>query len=303
MPRSIAAYGVCCMPVVPPVSVGVPVYNGAAQLHDCLANLAAQDFSDLEIVVCDNASTDATPDICADWARRDARFRHLRQPQTVPPLQNFREVFAATSGGLFLWRAHDDLSSENYVSALVGVLRAHPAARLAVAHVQREREDASGAVRDYPYAASNGGARLTRILAQLARGQASWFYGLWQRDACAGALTMLQESYRDVWAGDHLAVLCQAVNDGIRGTNDAVFRQRLFTISGGRTYDGLQFSACEMRDRNARFAAVAREAIASSALLGPIDRTILRGVLPFYVADRVHSVRRIWESQFRANEA
>lgn len=54
------------MSAAPTVSAVVPVYKGAAQLYCCLEDIAAQDFSDLEILVCDNASTYVTPDKCAD---------------------------------------------------------------------------------------------------------------------------------------------------------------------------------------------------------------------------------------------
>src|SRR5262249_51877158 len=53
------------------VSVGVPVYNGAAELRRALDTLVAQTHRNLEIVISDNASTDATPEICREFAKRD----------------------------------------------------------------------------------------------------------------------------------------------------------------------------------------------------------------------------------------
>ena len=63
---------------VPSISVLIPVHNGADYLDEALASLAAQTFSDFEIVVVDNASTDGTPDLLARWTACEPRLRTLR---------------------------------------------------------------------------------------------------------------------------------------------------------------------------------------------------------------------------------
>ena len=50
--------------IVPTVSIGVPVYNGERYLGAMLDAVLAQSFTDLEVVICDNASSDATGEIC-----------------------------------------------------------------------------------------------------------------------------------------------------------------------------------------------------------------------------------------------
>ena len=52
-----------CARPPPPVSIGLPVYNGAPYLAETLGDLQGQTFGDFELVVCDNASTDDTPDL------------------------------------------------------------------------------------------------------------------------------------------------------------------------------------------------------------------------------------------------
>ena len=61
------------------VSVLLPVRNAAATLSACLRSVAAQTESRHEVVVVDDGSTDATPDIVADAASRDSRLRLIRQ--------------------------------------------------------------------------------------------------------------------------------------------------------------------------------------------------------------------------------
>ncbi len=58
----------------PRVSVGLPVFNGERYLARAVDPILGQNFRDLELIICDNASTDRRPEICAA-ARRDARVR------------------------------------------------------------------------------------------------------------------------------------------------------------------------------------------------------------------------------------
>ncbi len=61
----------------PCVEIILPVYNAAATLDRALASLCAQTMPAWECLLVDDGSTDATPDLCAQWARRDARVRVL----------------------------------------------------------------------------------------------------------------------------------------------------------------------------------------------------------------------------------
>ena len=74
------------------VGIGVPVYNGGLMLADSLECLRTQSFEDFEVVIGDNASDDETADICADFAARDNRFRHLRRPENLGSLPNFQDL-------------------------------------------------------------------------------------------------------------------------------------------------------------------------------------------------------------------
>jgi glycosyltransferase involved in cell wall biosynthesis len=61
------------------VSVLVPVRDGEAYLDEALGSLAAQTHEHLEVIVVDDGSRDSSGDIAEDWARRDRRFRVVRQ--------------------------------------------------------------------------------------------------------------------------------------------------------------------------------------------------------------------------------
>ncbi len=65
----------------PPVSVVMPAYNGERFLREAVDSVLAQSFSDFELVVVDDGSTDSTPEILADYASSDARVVVRSQPK------------------------------------------------------------------------------------------------------------------------------------------------------------------------------------------------------------------------------
>jgi glycosyltransferase involved in cell wall biosynthesis len=63
----------------PLISVIVPAFNVAAFLDTSLASAAAQTYSNLEVIVVNNGSSDETPQIAQCWAEKDSRFISVRQ--------------------------------------------------------------------------------------------------------------------------------------------------------------------------------------------------------------------------------
>jgi glycosyltransferase involved in cell wall biosynthesis len=100
----------------------MPVYNGAAHLREALDTLLAQTFADFEVIISDNASTDETPAIIAEYAARDPRIRHVRQEVNRGAAANFNTVFAMARGKYFKWFAHDDRLAPTYLERCVEVL-------------------------------------------------------------------------------------------------------------------------------------------------------------------------------------
>jgi len=109
------------------VTVGVPVYNGAVSLRATLDALLQQTYPDFEIIISDNASTDGTAAICAEFAERDPRVRYVRQPTNIGPERNFKFVVDEARGRYFMWSACDDLRSHDFLEENVRFLEANPA--------------------------------------------------------------------------------------------------------------------------------------------------------------------------------
>jgi glycosyltransferase involved in cell wall biosynthesis len=113
------------------VSIGVPVFNGARYLEDCLESLITQTYGDLEILISDNGSTDETPVICRAYCERDHRVRYHRQPRNIGAAANYNFLVRNTSGELFKWAAHDDVCAPDLVARCVAALDTSPTAVLA----------------------------------------------------------------------------------------------------------------------------------------------------------------------------
>ena len=67
----------------PQISIGLPVYNGEKLLRKSLDSILSQTFSDFELIISDNASSDLTPDICKEYLKRDKRIRYVRQKKNL----------------------------------------------------------------------------------------------------------------------------------------------------------------------------------------------------------------------------
>jgi glycosyltransferase involved in cell wall biosynthesis len=100
------------------------VYNGERYLGAAIESHLAQSFGDFQLVISDNGSTDATADICADFARKDARVKVLRSPENRGILWNHRRVFEAIESPhqYFRWAAADDIMEPGLLEAMVEVL-------------------------------------------------------------------------------------------------------------------------------------------------------------------------------------
>jgi glycosyltransferase involved in cell wall biosynthesis len=114
----------------PLVSVGLPVFNGEAFLEDAIRSALAQTLSDLELILCDNASTDRTAEICSDYAARDPRVRYFRNPRNLGAAANYNLAFSHARGRYFKWLAHDDRMAPSFLAKTYRVLEDRPDAVL-----------------------------------------------------------------------------------------------------------------------------------------------------------------------------
>jgi glycosyltransferase involved in cell wall biosynthesis len=113
----------------PVVSIGMPVYNEERYLARALESLLSQDFKDFELIICDNASQDATGQIARHFESWDSRVRYHRNEANLGA-ENFNRVFMLSRAKYFMWAAADDLWAPTHISRCLEVLDSDPSVAL-----------------------------------------------------------------------------------------------------------------------------------------------------------------------------
>jgi glycosyltransferase involved in cell wall biosynthesis len=147
------------MSTQPRLTVGLPVYNGASYVAESLDALLGQSFEDFELIISDNASTDATGDICRQYEKQDSRVRYHRQPRNIGLAPNHNFVVGEARGELFKWAAGDDLYGRDLLRLCVEAMDADP--DVVLAHSYTAMIDGNGTVTaalGYPLATSSRSA-------------------------------------------------------------------------------------------------------------------------------------------------
>jgi glycosyltransferase involved in cell wall biosynthesis len=132
------------MSKTPRLTIGLPVYNGENYVAESLEALLGQTFTDYELLISDNASTDGTADICRRYEERDPRVRYFRQPQNIGLAPNHNFVAQQAQGELFKWASNDDLYARDLVERCVDGLDKH--SDVVLAHSWTARVDETGTV-------------------------------------------------------------------------------------------------------------------------------------------------------------
>ena len=170
---------------LPRVSIGLPVYNGERYLAACLESLLGQAYGNLELIISDNGSTDATPAICGRYGIRDHRVRYVRHERNRGGAWNHNYVLSLATGEYFKWCGADDLCHPWFLRACVAALEADRDAVLA--YPQSVVIDDAGRATErtatrLPLDAPDVVTRFTSVMSALCLTQ-NVFYGLYRRAA------------------------------------------------------------------------------------------------------------------------
>lgn len=117
----------------PTVSVVMPAYNGATLIGETLASLQAQTFTDFEVIVVDDHSTDDTLAVVRAWP--DPRIRVIQTPVNGGPVKARNLGVAHARGRYIAGLDHDDLCAPGRFAAQVAWLDAHPASPMVATNV------------------------------------------------------------------------------------------------------------------------------------------------------------------------
>ena len=162
----------------PTVSIMIPTYNQAHYLPQAIESALAQPYGgltydglaygDLEVIVADDASTDATPQVVARYLG-DARLRYVRNPHNLGRVGNYRRCLYEHARGRYVLNLDGDdwLSPSSFLHRAVALLDARPEVSLVFGqqrvYLEAEaRTLAAESAPDYVQAINDGNALFLR---------------------------------------------------------------------------------------------------------------------------------------------
>jgi len=203
------------------ITVGFPVYNGAERIVAALDTILDGDFRDIVVIVSDNCSTDGTPELVEEVAQRDPRVQLIRQKDNLGAVGNFVFLAQQAETPYFMWRADDDYSDANYLSALYEHLQRNPDACLVAPAVETRKKKGAKA-RPFSIRLKTGQYADMSNIGQV---QAAWVYGLFETNFARNAFQFTHENYPHLFGCDMVVLLDAMLTGRVTGTNEAVFVQ------------------------------------------------------------------------------
>lgn len=124
-------------PLLSKLTIAIPVYNDAAFIGATLESCVDQAGT---IIICDNASTDGTSAICADFAAKHAHVTHIRHNENIGAHENMRSALFNCTTDYFSFVGSHDLLGADYAEPLLSALENDKSLSLAVGTIQHIHE-------------------------------------------------------------------------------------------------------------------------------------------------------------------
>jgi glycosyltransferase involved in cell wall biosynthesis len=269
---------------LPALSVGLAVRNDPQGVRRCIESVLSQDFTDIELVISDNASDDDTVETLQDYARQDRRVRVAVNPVNIGSHENMNRVLELSRGTLFRWISADDWLEPHALSAGVCALERHADAVGVTSGFTLHSPGAAPRYELYPGefpSAPDPARRFERMLWFLHAGDAKYdaIYGLYRRQPLLLSGRIRPNERADWLLGAELALMAPIIhirellahrtNSYAVGVDRAAFRRRLDPVRG----EQLKTSATDM---HRELYAIARSANLSEEQLRRCRRALRR---------------------------
>lgn len=121
----------------PRISVIMPVYNTGKYIAEAIESILNQTFTDIELIIINDCSTDRTPEIIAEYALKDQRIRFINNPQNSGPAKSRNDGILQSHGEYIALMDADDISHPNRLEKQVAYLDHHPEVMVLGSSVQK----------------------------------------------------------------------------------------------------------------------------------------------------------------------
>lgn len=179
------------------LSIMIPTYNSANYLRDAITSVLAQDYSDYELIVVDNASSDNTSEVVAGF--NDSRIKYFRNDKNLGSRGNINKCMELAAGEYLHHLCADDVLLPGVLKKQVDVLQRNPRVGLVTCDMYVTDENLENRRRANFYPGSESGKRVIRACCM---NFANWIGGpsnvMFRREASVG----LRYDERLLWVSD-----------------------------------------------------------------------------------------------------
>ncbi|MDH3978271.1 MAG: glycosyltransferase family 2 protein [Gammaproteobacteria bacterium] len=225
----------------------MPVYNGELWLRASLDSILNQTLSNFALVICDNASTDATPTIAKEYALKDSRIQYHRNDNNIGVYRNYNLTFSFARSKYFKWASSNDLCRPEFLEKCVDILETEPDAVLAYPKTmvfKSDENDAEAYVYDPEIIDESPYLRFRDTLAKVRL--SNMFNGVIVTDV------LRKTSLNRVHAGSDVVLLAElALYGKLRQCDEYLFFRRMHPTASSATKDegeAVDFFSAEDRD-------------------------------------------------------
>ena len=196
----------------PALSVGLAVRNEPEAVRRCIESVLSQDFTDLELVICDNASDDGTVATLNEYAREDRRVTVAVNPVNIGSHENMNRVLELSRGTLFRWISADDWLEPTALSGAVRALERQPDAVGVTSGFTIHTPGAAPRSERYPGefpSSPDAARRFARMLWFFHAGDAKYdpIYGVYRRETLVRSSGILPNERTDWLLSAELALM------------------------------------------------------------------------------------------------
>jgi glycosyltransferase involved in cell wall biosynthesis len=110
----------------PTVSICLPVYNGEKFLAQAIESVVRQSFTDFELLIIDDCSSDRSPEVIEQFRASEKRIRYIKNAQNLGLFNNYNECIKQATGHYIKLFAQDDIFHPNILERMVDVLKKRP---------------------------------------------------------------------------------------------------------------------------------------------------------------------------------
>lgn len=229
------------------LTLGIPMYNEKQWIDKTLGSILDQSYSDFQLIVLDDESSDSSYQIASEFASKDNRITLLRNRRNLGNLETFLKILKLVNTELFGWVGAHDLLDRNYIRELVRALDDKPEINYVYGNLCFIDEIGNLSGRDMEQIKTR--INSTRIenyfdmIGQCRKGGIN-FHGIYRREI----LTNFEKTQRKTLVGWDHVILSRANFFGASYVSSANYLMRIFSARQSTTFTRLISNTSSARD-------------------------------------------------------